>query len=219
MLGNISQIDDNFFRPVNKLFESYTNAQLSNAIGFCIGQYYYLFYNQNATTGTGNGICCYLPERQFSELSGPFDITSFMKWDGAGDSNEIYIGRNNGKIYRLFYGETDDSTAITTTLRTRDFSYPGIQYDKWLKSFYLSVAKMGTTDVVVTPIVYVNGTAKETMPIWTATTTTVRTYVQPAVMGDEGTHLGMGLSVTGPHKITEMSMKVEIEEDVEYKPS
>jgi len=57
------------------------------------------------------------------------------------------------------------------------------------------------------------------MPVWTATTTTVKTFVQPAVMGDEGTHIGMGLSCVNPHKITEMVMKVEVEEDVEYKPT
>lgn len=220
MLGDISRVDDNFFKPINKLFESYTEDQLSNAKGFCIGQYYYMFYNQDTTAGTGKGICCYLPERTLSELSGPFDMTSFMKWDGAGDNNDVYFGRGNGKLYKLFDGWTDDSTAITTTLRTRDFSHPGIQYDKWLKSFYLSLAKTQTAyDTQVTPTVYVNGTAKETMPVWTATTTTVKTFVQPAVMGDEGTHIGMGLSCVNPHKITEMVIKVEVEEDVEYKPT
>lgn len=220
MLGDISRVDDNFFKPLNKLFEGYTENQLSNAKGFCLGQYYYLFYDQNTTTYTGKGICCYLPERTFSELSGPFDMTSFMKWDGADDGNDVYYGRSNGKIYKLFDGWTDDSTAITTTLRTRDFSHPGIQYDKWLKSFYLSLAKTQTAyDTQITPTVYVNGTAKETMPIWTATTTTVRTFVQPAVMGDEGTHIGIGLSCVNPHKITEMALKVEVEEDVEYKPT
>lgn len=220
MLGDISRVDDNFFKPVNKLFESYTEDQLSNAQGFCIGQYYYLFYNQNYTAGTGSGICCYLPERTFSELSGPFDIASFMKWDGSGDGNDVYIGRGNGKIFKLFDGLTDDGNPIVTYLRTRDFSYPGIQYEKWLKSFYLSLANTQTAyNTQIMPVVYVNGTAKETMPIWTATTTTVKTFVQPAVMGDEGTHIGMFLTAVYPHKITEMVMKVEIEEDVEYKPA
>lgn len=220
MLGDISRVDDNYFKPVNKLFEKYTENELSNAKGFCVGQYYYLFYDQVFSASTGKGICCYLPERTFSELSGPFDIGSFMKWDGSGDGNDVYIGRGNGKIYKLFDGPTDDGTAITTTLRTRDFSHPGIQYDKWLKSFYLSVANLYTAyNTTITPSVYVNGTAKETMPTWTATSTSIRTFVQPAIMGDEGTHIGINLSGTNPHKITEMALKVEIEEDVEYKPT
>ena len=63
-----------------------------------------------------------------------------------------------------------------------------------------------------------NETSKETMPTWTATTTTVQTFVQPAVQGDEGTHISVALSGSGSHKITEMVLKIEIEDDVESKP-
>jgi len=217
MLGNISSVDDNFFKPINPLFETFTEEELANAKGFVLGQYYYLFYNQDSTTGTGDGICCYLPERTFSELTGPFDMTSFCRWDGGPDVNDIYYGRNDGKIYKLFSGDTDNGTAITTTLRTRDFSHPGIQYEKWLRAYYLSVANIGGVDSTIKPKVYVNETTVETMPIWTATTTTTKTYCQPAIQGDRGTHISMAISGTGTYKITEMVIKVEIEEDVEYK--
>jgi len=222
MIGDISKVDDNFFKPINTLFTSKTEDELSNAKGFVLGQYYYLFYNQNAADGgTGDGICCYLPERAFSELTGPFDMTAYCRWDGGTDGNDIYYGRNDGRIYKLFSGDYDyyggTATAIATTLRTRDFSHPGIQYEKWLRAFYLSAANIGSVSSTIKPKVYINETALETMPIWTATTTTVKTYCQPAIQGDRGTHISMALSGTGTYKITEMIMKVEVEEDVEYK--
>lgn len=221
MIGNISKVDDNFFKPVNSLFDDYSEDDLDDAIGFVQGQYYYLFYNFDHSTehqGTGNGICCYLPERTFSELEGPFDVRSICRWDGGEDTDEIYYGRSDGTIWKMFSGTDDNGTAITTTLRTREFSQPGIQYDKWLRAFYLAFGNIQTTDnSTITPSVYVNETSKETMPIWTATTTTMKTFCQPAVQGDEGTHISIGLSGSGRHKITQMVVKVEVEEDVERK--
>ncbi len=220
MLGSISKVDENFFKPINKIFTDYIKANsedaLSDARGFVLGQYYYLFYDFD-DTGTGKGVCCYLPERTFSELEGPFDMRSFCKWDGGEDQNDIYYGRSDGKIFKLFSGENDNGTAISTMLKTRDFSQPGIQYDKWLRAFYLSMGKMGSADSTIVPKVYINETSKDTMPQWTATTTTVQTFVQPAIQGDEGTHISVALSGSGSHKITEMVLKIEVEDDVERK--
>ncbi len=221
VIGNISKVDDNFFKPVNKIFTDFIKANseddLSDAKGFVLGQYYYLFYDFD-DTGTGKGICCYLPERTFSELEGPFDMRSFCKWDGGEDQNDIYYGRSGGKIFKLFSGENDNGTAIKTMIRTREFSTPGIQYEKWLRAYYLAMAKTGSANATLTPKVFVNETSKETMPTWSAATTTVKTFVQPTVQGDEGTHIGVSLSGSGSHKITEMLLKIEIEDDVERKP-
>jgi len=220
MVGNVSKVDDDFFKTINRLFTDYIKVNneeaLSNAQGFMLGQYYYLFYDFS-DAGTGKGVCCYMPERTFSELEGPFDMRSFCRWDGAEDQNDIYYGRSGGDIFKLFDGENDNGTAITTTLRTREFSQPGIQYDKWIRAYYLSMGRLGSANSTITPTVYVNETAKETMPVWTATTTTVKTFAQPAVQGDEGTHVSMGLVGSERHKITEMVIKVEIEDDVEKK--
>lgn len=213
-IGDVSGVDRKFFTHVNPLFDSYTEEQLKNAIGILDGDYYYLFYD----TSSNLGICMYLPDRSFSQLTGPFDVNSVCQWDGAEDSNEIYYGRNNGTIFQMFSGDDDDGTAITTSLRLRDFTTPGMQYTKYLKAFYVSMANLTGTDATLAITPYVDQIARSALSTITATTTTIKTYVEKAEQGLWGTHQSLLLTGTNRHKITEMMMKVKPEPDAEYLP-
>ena len=231
MIGDISGIDRKFFTHVNPLFDSYTESQLANSIGLIDGDYYYLFYNAARSKGTYNddaahatavaaskGICMYLPDRSFSELTGPFDVSSIEKFDGRDDNDDIYYGRSDGSIFKMFSGNDDNGTAIATVLRTRDFATPGSQYSKYLKAFYISMANLSDTDSVLTITPYCDQVAKAALNTITATTTTIKTYVEKGQQGLWGTHQSILLAGTGRHKITEMTMKVKPEADAEYLP-
>ncbi len=226
MLGSISQVDDAFFLPINKIFEDYTEDQLENAIGFIRDKYYYLFYDANERLG----LCCYLPERLFSELTcnedskntasaatlGPFDVHSVCLWRGGVDDDKIYYGRSNGEIFTMFDGDTDNDTAIWTHLRTKDFSDPGIQYDKYLAANYVSLAKIGTASPNVTFNAVCNQSSVDTMPTITAATTSLRSFVNKAAQGDYGQFIGMEAKGTNRHKIAQLTLKVEPKPDTEY---
>jgi hypothetical protein len=218
MLGDISKVDETFFRPINVLFGTYTETELADAIGFVRGNYYYLFYDH----ANGKGICCYLPERLFSELSGPFDVYSAYVCNGGDDNDLVYYGRNSGEICRMFYGMKDNDTAITTTLRSKDFTEPGIMYDKYLSAHYLVGANMypaaaTNTTTLLTVNAYCNQTSVDTMPVISAGgTTALRAYANKAIQGDWGQLLGFGISGTNRHKITELALKIEPEQDTEY---
>lgn len=220
MKGTISDVDETFFRPINVLFSSYTETELEDAIGFVRGNYYYLFYDH----ANGKGICCYLPERLFSELSGPFDVYSAHLCNGGDDNDVVYYGRNSGEICRMFYGMTDNGTAITTTLRSKDFTEPGIMYDKYLSAQYMVTANMysavGTntnTTTLLTVNGYCNQTSVDTMPVISAAPgTALKSFANKAIQGDWGQLIGFGISGTNRHKITELAIKIEPEQDTEY---
>jgi hypothetical protein len=225
MLGNISGVDDQFFLPVNSIFESYTEDQLENSIGFVKDKYYYLFYDQT----NRKGICCYLPDRLFSELTGndsagstvdpgPFDVHSVSLWRGNTDADTIYYGRSNGEIFQMFEGEDDNGTAIWTHVRTKDFNDPGIQFDKSLAASYWSIASLHTATYTptITPAVYCNQTAKDTMPVISAVATSFRTFVGVAQQGDLGQFIGVEAKGLNRHKIAQITMKIEPKPDNEY---
>jgi len=220
MVGNISQVDDSFFLPINSIFEDYTEDELEKAIGFVRDKYYYLFYDASKR----KGICCYLPDQAFSEIcsttadsttQGAFDVHSIALWRGGTDSDEIYYGRSNGEIYRMFYGETDNGTSIWTHLRTKDFSEPGIQHDKSLAASYWSIASLHTATytATVTPAVYCNQTSVDTMPIISAVKTSFRSFAQPAIQGDYGQFIGVTAQGLNRHKIAHITMKIEPKPD------
>jgi len=217
MIGDISSVNDRFFAPINSLFEDYTETELSTAVGVMIDKFYYLFYNFS-DAGTGDAIVCKLDEGTFSELTGPFDVRSICKWDGSGDYNDVYYGRSSGKIYKMFDGEDDDGTAISTILQTKDFSTPGIQYDKFMRAFYVSTANLGTANATLTPTIYADQSHTATLSVITATSTNVKTYAEKSSQGAVGTHLGVKVDGVGRHKITQMLMKIQPEEDSEYSP-
>lgn len=216
MMGNISHVDDQYFQGINGVFASYTEADLADAVGFIVDKYYYLFYD----AANGKGIVCYLPDKLFGELkSDAFDVKSVSKWDGRDDQDDIYYGRTNNTIFKMFDGETDNATAITTELTTKDFSQPGIMHDKSAKALYVA---MGTTDVTscstLTPTINISQSGIESIPGMTANTTTVKTFVSKAGQGNTGSHVGFTLSGKNRHRITEMVLKLETEEDVEFMP-
>jgi len=220
MLGNISGVDDTFFLPINNIFESYTEKQLSNAIGFVKDKYYYLFYDQT----NRKGLCCYLPGQQFSELTGtadatgPFDVHSVSLWRGVSDEDKIYYGRSNGEIYTMFDGETDNGTAIWTHLRTKDFTDPGIQFDKSLAASYWSIASLHTATYTpnITPAVICNQSSVDTMPTISATSTAFRSFASRAIQGDYGQFIGVEAKGTDRHKISQITMKIVPKPDNEY---
>lgn len=218
MIGNISSVDDTFFLPINDIFKTYTEDQLENAIGFIKDNYYYLFYDVT----NRKGLCCYLPERLFSELTGtadatgPFDVTSLCLWRGGTDDDKIYYGRSNGEIYTMFDGDTDNGTAIWTHFRTKDFSDPGIMYDKELLAGYLSLAKIGTETPTLTINAVCNQSSVDTMPTITATSTAFRSYVKKAAQGDYGQFIGLEGKGLNRHKIAHLSMKITPKPDNEY---
>lgn len=214
MLGNISGVNEKFFEPINSLFDEYTEEDLKNSIGFVIDRWYYLFYDIT----NGKGICCYLPDGSFSELSGPFDVNSIMICDGRDDNNVIYYGRSNGTIFKMFDGEEDNGTAITTELLSKDFTEPGIQYDKIGKAVYIAAANLGSNNATITPSIYVEQSSKDTLPTITVTSTSIKTFVSKASQGDYGTHTGIKLAGTNRHKISQIVYKQFVEEDVEYSP-
>lgn len=217
MMGNISQVDDKFFRPINPLFTPYTEDELANAIGVYREDYYYLFFDPSNASG-GRVACCYLPDRLFSEFqSDALDVKSVCMWQGDEDNNVIMIGRTNGEIAKFLDGETDNGTAIGTDLRTKDFSEPGIQHDKYARALYMSVAKLGATgNATLTPYFYAGQSSIDTAPVESAETTALKTVVAKATQGDYGTHLGVRVTGSNMHKITEMVFKIETEEDVEF---
>jgi len=214
MLGTISKVDEKFFEPINSLFDSYSEEDLKDAIGFVVDKYYYLFYADK------KGVCCYLPDRLFSELeSDAFYVKSVSVWDGRNDNNAIYYGRDNGTIYKMFDGSTDDGTAISTELTSKDYSEPGIMYDKYVKALYVATARMeGSTCATLSPKINVGQSSIETLDTISAETTSIKTYVAKASQGDYGTHVGFSLIGNHRHKIVEMALKVETEEDAEYTP-
>ena len=232
MIGDISKVDDNFFRPINILFEDYTENQLSSAIGFVRGQYYYLFYDQDSAIP--KGICCYLPERLFSELRGnALNVFSVALARGGGDNDIIYYGRGLSSvgttvlepgIFQMFDGMTDNLTSITTVLRSKDFTDPGIMYDKYLAAHYMVAANMYSsvvtntnTTTLLTVNAYCNQTAVDTMlQISAAPGTALKSFANRAIQGDWGQLLGFGISGTNRHKITELALKIEPEPDTEY---
>jgi hypothetical protein len=220
MMGDQSRVDDKWFEPVNSLFESYTETQLENAIGLYRDRYFYLFYDSSLR----KGLVCYMPDRLFSELggssdsTGPFDVHSVSHWDGQGDLNDIYYGRSNGTIYKMFDGNTDDGTAITTKVKTMSFSHPGHQHDKQFRSAYISTRKIASSDVTLTPKVYADEVLSETMPIVTATLTSVKTIVTKGGQGNTGTHLAYEVDGVNRHMISQITMKVTPEPDTEYLP-
>ena len=163
---------------------------------------------------------CYLPDKLFGELqSDAFDVTSVCKWEGREDNDDIYFGRTNNTICKMFDGETDNGTAITTELTTKDFSQPGIMHDKYVKVLYVAAATMNATSCsTVTPQINVQQSSIETILAITANTTTIKTFVSKAGQGDYGTHVGFTLGGKNRHKLVEMVLKVETEEDVEFIP-
>lgn len=216
MMGNVSQTDDKFFKPINPIFDSYTEDDLANAIGVYREDYYYLFFDPLNASG-GRVACCYLPDRLFSEFqSDAFDVKSVCQWQGDTDNNLIYIGRSNGEIAQFLDGETDNGTAIWTDLRTKDFTEPGIQHDKYARALYVSVAKLGSANSTLTPYFFAGQSSIDTAPVKSAETTAFKTIVAKATQGDYGTHLGVRITGSHMHKISEMLLKIETEEDVEF---
>ena len=119
----------------------------------------------------------------------------------------------------MFDGETDNATAITTELTTKDFSQPGIMHDKSAKAVYVAMGIMDATScATLTPTINIGQSGIESIPAMTAITTTVKTFVSKASQGDTGSHVGFTLSGKNRHRITEMVLKIETEEDVEYMP-
>ena len=217
MMGNISQTDEKFFLPINPIFDGYTEDQLATAIGVYRDNYYYLFFDPSNTNG-GRVVCCYLPDRLFSEFqSKALDVKSVCMWQGADDNNLIYFGRTNGEIAQFLDGETDNGTAIVSEFRSKDFTQPGIQYDKFSKALYLSAAKLsGSVNSTLKPYFLANQSNVDTAPVISAESTALKTFVSKAVQGDYGTHLGVACSASHRHKITEMVYKIITEEDIEF---
>ncbi len=212
MMGNISQVDEKFFLPINPLFETYTEKQLSNAVGVVIGIYYYLFYDSS----NKKGVVCNLVDRTFSELTGnAFDVMSLSLWDGRDDTDNLYYGRSNGTIFEMFNGTTDNGTAINTVLRTKDFTFPGLQFEKHLKAFYLAGAKLTSTNANVTVAGYANQATLNDMGTITFASTAVKSFVDKTPQGTFGSHMGIKLIGTNRHKITEMLIKIHTEADTE----
>jgi hypothetical protein len=220
MIGDISGMDRKFFDHVNPIFDAYTESQLASAISVMDGDYYYLFYDAT----NRKGICIYLPDRSFSELTGssdgegPFDVNSISRWDGRDDNDDIYYGRSNGSIFKMFNGDDDNGTAITTSLRLRDFTTPGAIYHKYMKAFYVGMSNLGTANATLAITPYCDQIARSALNTITATTTTIKTYVEKGHQGLWGTHQSILLEGTNRHKITEMMMKVKPEPDAEYLP-
>lgn len=218
MAGSVSQIDEQFFLPVNPIFDDYSEEDLENAIGLYCNKYYYLFFDPSNASG-GRVICCYLPDRLFSEFqSDALDVKSACIWSGASDTDNIYIGRSQGEIAELFSGEDDNNTAIWTELRSKDFSEPGIQFDKYAVAHYMNVAKLSSTNSVLYPKFWANQSAVDSGPAKSAEVTALKSIVTKALQGDYGQLIGVSITASERHKITDMILKVETEADVEYHP-
>lgn len=226
VIGDISNIDTKYFLPINPIFDSYTEEELYGAIGVYRNKYYYLFFDpKNASVG-GRVICCYLPDKLFSEFNSRgtstsdttsiFDVKSICQWRGSTDTDDIYAGRSNGEIIKLFDGYTDNETAIISYLRSKDFTQPGIQFDKFSTALYVHAARIGTANSTFQGTFYGNQTAIDTGDTKSATVTGLRSFVTKAQQGDYGQNVGFAVSATHPLKITEMVLKIETEEDVEY---
>ena len=54
---------------------------------------------------------------------------------------------DNGKVYTLFSGTSDDTAAINSYIKTKDFALGDITQDKLMDSFYLIFDSLGTTSI------------------------------------------------------------------------
>jgi hypothetical protein len=81
---------------------------------------------------------------------------------------------------------------------------------------YVHAAKLGTANSTFQGTFYGNQTAIDTGDTKSADATALRSFVTKAVQGDYGQNVGFALSANQPLKITEMILKIETEEDVEY---
>ena len=107
---------------------------------------------------------------------------------------------------------TDNSTAITTDLRTFDYSDPGSHIYKHLKAVYVSTQRMGTLSAALSLTAYYDQIATAIGTV-TATTTTITTLPQAVQQGVTGYHIGLHISGTNTHKISNIVLKTLYEED------
>jgi len=212
MIGDISGVDKMFFRKVNPMFESYTERQQEDAIGFIDGDYYYLFWDQ---TGDAKGVVCHIADGSFAEITG-LAPRSVAQLRGDTDNNTILYGTSNGLIRQMFSNSLNDNgTAIATYLETFDASAPGIQYDKYLKGLYVAGANLhssGNSVLVPTPSTD-QDTSRSAITSMTFTSTAVSTKYSIAEQGVWGTHIGMKITGTNRHRINQMIMKITSEPD------
>ena len=54
---------------------------------------------------------------------------------------------DNGKVYTLFSGTSDDTAAINSYVKTKDFALADVTQDKLMDSFYLIFDSKGATDI------------------------------------------------------------------------
>jgi hypothetical protein len=118
----------------------------------------------------------------------------------------------------MFDGHDDNGTSIWTYFRTKDFSQPGIQYDKALAAAYWSIASLHTATYTptLTPNAICNQTSVDTMLVISATDTAFRSFVSKASQGDYGQFIGVEASGLNRHKIAQMAVKTMIKPDNEY---
>ena len=144
VLYDLSHVDKLFGLPVKSLLFAHSLNTLTDAVGFYEKDHYYLFYGTNNT----NGLACYLPRKDkgWTKLIG-YNVQNVSIW--AGDNNEIYFGDKDGYVKRMFNGNVDLETNISSSFQTADFNYALFEHDKRLQRYYLQARAITTNPTIV----------------------------------------------------------------------
>lgn len=103
---------------------------------------YFLSFSTSTAVNKNTGLLVLTKGPVWSFWNTPFG--SLLSHRGA------YYGTNNadnGKVYTLFSGTSDDTAAINSYIKTKDFALADVTQDKLMDSFYLIFDSKGATDI------------------------------------------------------------------------
>jgi len=111
--------------PVHDIFGGRDASQLSGCTAVGLGGRYYIAYPNVGSSDNTNVLVVNtaLPAVFESIDSYPFPIKQLMKAKDETGVLRVYAMANNGSVYKLEQGNTDDGTAIQASFRTRDYNF------------------------------------------------------------------------------------------------